>query len=263
MRQAHKPCPDCGSSDALLINEDGSTKCFSCGKFTPTDGENLSTANDTYDIDFLKGRAMSLPSRKILQDTCKRYKYMTSAFNGHPCEIATYRDLKGNPVFQKVRFTDEKRFMIIGKYKPVLYGMHLFSGQTKKLIITEGEIDCLSVSQVVKGYPVVSVPLGAGNAKAAIKENLQWIESFDEVVLCFDMDEAGEKAIKECAPLISVGKCKIMKLPLKDPNEMLKAGQEADLYKATWNGLTYRPDGIVSKEELWSEVQKPVEYGLS
>lgn len=263
VRQAHKPCPDCGSSDALLINEDGSTKCFSCGKFTPVNDETLCTTNNIYDIEFLKGKATPLPSRKILQETCKRYKYMTSTFNGRSCEIATYRDLKGNPVFQKVRFTDEKGFLIIGKYKPILYGMHLFSGQTKKLIITEGEIDCLSVSQVVKGYPVVSVPLGAGNAKASIKENLQWIESFEEVVLCFDMDEAGEKAIKECAPLISIGKCKIMKLPLKDPNEMLKAGQEADLYKATWNGITYRPDGIVSKEELWGEVQKPVEYGLS
>ena len=32
----HQPCPECGSSDALTINADGSTKCYSCGIFTPS-----------------------------------------------------------------------------------------------------------------------------------------------------------------------------------------------------------------------------------
>ena len=37
--KVHQPCPDCGSSDALAVNKDGSTKCFSCGKFTPKNQE--------------------------------------------------------------------------------------------------------------------------------------------------------------------------------------------------------------------------------
>ena len=32
----HQPCPSCGSSDALSLNEDGSGKCFSCHKFSPS-----------------------------------------------------------------------------------------------------------------------------------------------------------------------------------------------------------------------------------
>ena len=31
----HVPCPECDSSDAASINEDGSLKCFSCGIFIP------------------------------------------------------------------------------------------------------------------------------------------------------------------------------------------------------------------------------------
>ena len=31
----HLPCSSCGSTDALSLNEDGSTKCFSCGEFLP------------------------------------------------------------------------------------------------------------------------------------------------------------------------------------------------------------------------------------
>ncbi len=259
MSQAHQPCPKCGSSDALLINDDGSTKCFSCGEFTPS----VSPQKENTPEEFLKGVARAIPQRCLNQETCKKYKYNTGTYKGKEVQIATYRDLDGNPVFQKIRFVEDKQFMIIGKFKPLLYGAHLFKGNNKKLIITEGEIDCLSVSQVINGYPVVSIPNGANNAKAAIKENLEWLERFEEVVLCFDMDEAGRKAVKECAPLFSIGKVKVMSLPLKDPNEMLKAGKIEELYKATWNGAEYRPDGIVSGSELWEEIDKPVCYGLS
>ena len=126
MAQAHQPCPKCGSSDALLINDDGSTKCFSCGEFTPSDspqGEAKPVSKN-----FLKGTAKEIESRKIKQETCKRYKYNTGTYKGKEVQIATYRDLDGNPVFQKIRFVEDKEFMIIGKFKPLLYGMHLFKG---------------------------------------------------------------------------------------------------------------------------------------
>lgn len=263
MSKAHQPCPNCGSSDALLINDDGSTKCFSCGEFTPSEDSSPQQESKPQPKDFLKGHPLDIDARKIKADTCRKYKYNTGSYKGKEIHIATYRDLDGNPIFQKIRFVDEKQFMTIGKVQPLLYGMHLFKGYDKKLIITEGEIDCLSVSQVVNGYPVVSVPLGANNAKEAIKHNIEWIEKFEEVVICFDMDDVGKKAAKECAALLSIGKAKIMNLPLKDPNEMLKAGRVEELYKAIWRAEEYRPDGIVSGKELWNEINKPVEYGLS
>ena len=36
MAKIHQPCPDCGSSDALQINNNGSTFCHSCRKYTPS-----------------------------------------------------------------------------------------------------------------------------------------------------------------------------------------------------------------------------------
>lgn len=259
---AHQPCPDCGSSDALLINDDGSTHCFSCNKHTAGDGGG--TKKPPLPSEFVKGVSKAIKDRCLSQETCKKYKYNTGTYNGREVQVATYRDLEGNPVFQKIRFTDQKEFKTIGKFEPLLYGMHLFKGNNKKLIITEGEIDCLSVSQAVNGYPVVSIPNGAQGGVKAIKHNLEWIERFEEVVICFDMDEVGQKAAKECAALLSVGKAKIMSLPLKDPNEMLQANRIDELYKATWNGIEYRPDGIVSGAELKDYVKKnKVEYGLS
>lgn len=262
MSIAHQPCPDCGSSDALLINDDGSTKCFSCDAYHPASGDS-SQNKASMPSSFIRGTAKAIPERNLKQETCKRYKYNTATYKGREVQVATYRDIKGKPIFQKIRFVDDKEFFIIGKFKPILYGIHLFKGNNKKIIITEGEIDCLSVSQVVNGYPVVSIPNGASNAKLAIKENIEWLERFEEIVICFDMDEVGQNAAKECAALLSIGKVKIMSLPLKDPNEMLQNNRADELYKATWNALEYRPDGIVSGEALWEEIEKPVEYGLS
>lgn len=259
MSLSHQPCTNCGSSDALMINDDGSTKCFSCGVFTPA----VKNSSAEMPKDFIKGIAKDIDERYLNKATCQKYKYNLGKFNDEDVQIATYRDLDGNPVFQKIRYCYHKDFFIVGKFQPLLYGMHLFRGNNKKLIITEGEIDCLSISQVINGYPVVSIPNGANNAIKAIKHNLEWIERFEEVIFCFDMDEVGQQAVKDCAALLSVGKAKIMALPLKDPNEMLKAGRVEELYKATWNALEYRPDGIVSGAELWDVIEKPIENGLS
>jgi twinkle protein len=263
MSQSHQPCPKCGSSDALIINDDGSTKCYSCGEFTPSSDKPQAKTPEATPKDFIKGKVEAIDERFLNSESCKKYSYRVGTYSGREVHIATYRDLNNKPVFQKLRFVDDKTFMTIGKFKPLLFGMHLFKGNTKKLIITEGEIDCLSTYQVVGDYPVVSVPNGASPAKEAIKHNLEWIEKFDEVVFMFDMDEVGQKAANDCAALLSIGKAKIVSLPLKDPNEMLKQGKIQELYKATWNGKEYRPDGIVSGEELWSEVIKPIEAGFS
>ena len=37
--KVHQPCPLCGSSDAVGVNEDGSAKCFSCDSFMPNYNE--------------------------------------------------------------------------------------------------------------------------------------------------------------------------------------------------------------------------------
>jgi twinkle protein len=57
-------------------------------------------------------------------------------------------------------------------------------------VVTEGEIDAMSVSQAFGNrWPAVSLPNGAQSAKKAIQRSLEYLTSFDEVVLAFDMDE--------------------------------------------------------------------------
>ena len=72
--------------------------------------------------------------------------------------------------------------------------------EAKRLVITEGEFDAMAVAQASlnkykkKIYPVISVA-SSTNLKSLLL-NRTWIRSFEEVVLFFDNDDAGKKAIR-------------------------------------------------------------------
>lgn len=193
-----------------------------------------------------------LTARKINQDTCSKFKYMVGDYKGSPCQVANYFDDSGNIVGQKLRFPD-KSFAVLGKISNRLFGSQLWSSG-KKIVITEGEIDCLTVSQLQSNkWPVVSIPNGAQAAKKAIEANLEYLDKFEEVVLMFDMDEPGRKACEECAKVLPAGKAFIANLPLKDPNECLLEGKGGDVIQAIWNAKPYRPDGIVAGTDLYEK----------
>ena len=199
-----------------------------------------------------------LTKRLLTEETCRKYKYQVGSLDGKPVQVAQYE----NAV--KVRFPD-KSFSIIGEGRKNLglFGQQLFNGG-KQLVITEGEIDALTMSQVQGNkWPVVSVPNGAQGAAKAIKKNVDWVSKFDKVVFMFDMDEAGQKAAKECAALLRPGTAYIASLPRKDPNECLVHGDGNALVDAMWNAKAYRPDGIVSVDSVAEQASKPIERGLS
>lgn len=151
----HQACPDCGSSDALTINTDNSTKCYSCDTFTPN-GKNSTPRLSPM---FVQGDFQDLVKRKISEKVCRLYDYKTAEYEGKKCHVASYKDSSGVVVGQKIRFPD-KTFKIIGDVKTP-YGWQRFS-DGRYIVVTEGEIDALSVSEVFDGkYPVVSIPNGA------------------------------------------------------------------------------------------------------
>lgn len=258
--QVHQPCDHCGSSDAVAIYEDH-TFCFSCShhEFTKEQEGKKHMTNKMFAV---TGKTMGIQSRGLTEETCKKFGYTIGMHNGAPVQIANYKR-GGEIIGQKIR-TKNKEFLWNGIKRPGLYGQQLWKSNGRKLIITEGEIDAMSVSQIQEHkWPVVSLPHGAAAAKKAIKQELEWIETFEEVILMFDMDEPGEKAAYECCMLMTPGKAKIAQLPLKDANEMLLAHRSQELITAIWNAKDYLPSGIVNANELWDDIQKPIEEGLS
>ena len=147
--------------------------------------------------------------------------------------------------------------------KPPFFGQWVTVKGTRRVVVTEGEIDALTVSQVTGNkWPVVSVPLGVDDAPKCFARNLDWLSQFDEVIICFDMDKQGQAAAEECARIVPPGKAKIASLPLKDANEMLLAGRGPELVDATFAAQPYRPSGLVSFRDLKEDMRKPIEWGL-
>src|SRR5690606_27085289 len=144
------------------------------------------------------------------------------------------------------RFPD-KTFRWVGDPKrALLYGQQRFKAGGRRVIVTEGEIDALSVDEVQdRKWPVVSVPNGADSAKKACLAQLEWLDSFEEVVIFFDSDEPGQRAAVEVAELFAPGKAKIVSFAYKDANEALQKGDGAAIINAVWNAKPYWPDDLV------------------
>lgn len=214
--------------------------------------------------EFLQGDVRDLPARAINAATCAKFGYRVGQNDkGKNCQIADYRDDSGVLVAQKVRFAD-KKFTVIGsggKDMP-LFGQHLWQRGGKRLVITEGEIDALSVAQATGlTWPVVSIPNGADGAARSIRKNIDFVTSFEQVVLAFDQDDPGRAAALEVAQLLPPGKAFIAEMPRKDANEMLKAGEVKALSSLLWQAREYRPDGIVDIRTLRAEVLAPPVMG--
>lgn len=260
----HEPCPNekCGSSDGLARYSDGHGYCFSCNhREAGTTGETYSTpVKDDKSKPFIYGDVKALAKRLITQQTAQHFNYQVGEKGDKAVQIANY--YKGNELIgQKLRFPD-KTFAVIGKLD-VLYGEHLWRDGGKLLVVTEGEIDAMSVSQLQGNkWPVVSVPNGAQGAAKAIAKRLEWVEKFETVVFVFDMDDVGQAAAQACAAVLSPSKAKIARLPLKDANEMLVAGRGKEVIDAIWSAKGWRPDGIVTLEDIYDKVMTPVQQGL-
>lgn len=254
--QAHQPCPDCGSSDALCVYSDGHTYCFACQEHTAGDGAKQPQAAAPRESSGSQGalrvgEIRELKSRNLSLDTCKAFGYATQP----GIQIAPYVDALGNVVAQKLRDKD-KRFGWVGNSSNVqLFGAQLWKGFDKKvLVVTEGEIDAMSVYEMTCGQmPVVSLQNGAQSAVKSFKQAYDFLDSFDTIILCFDNDLVGIKAAQDAAQVLPPGRVKIAELPLKDANDMLKEGRLPEFVSALKHAKVHRPDGIKFGDELINE----------
>ena len=103
-----------------------------------------------------------LPKRKLTLATIKKWGYQTKGKN----EYAVYKDPDTKQITGLKKRTPDKKFPWIGK-PTSLYGQWLWSNRKGKMVvITEGEIDAMTVSQAFgNNWPVVSLTQGAKSAK--------------------------------------------------------------------------------------------------
>ena len=241
----HEPCPACGSKDNLARYSTGDGHCFGCGYHEFADGN---TNNKTLENSLLENlEHKPLVKRGITLETVQKFNYQTGQYKGKVVQVANFK-----PKGLKLRFAD-KTFNWIEK-ADTMFGQHLWSNG-KSVTVFEGEIDCMTFSQLMgHKYACVSITNGAQGAKAQLAKHLEWLETFDEVVLMFDQDKPGQAAVQDCVTLFSPGKVKIAHLPMKDANECLMAGRGADVVQAFWKATPWRPDGIVDGKDTWEKL---------
>ena len=260
--EQHIPCEECGSSDGKCVYSDGHSYCYACQDHKFTDSEKVNTTTKPRSFNMIHGEVRALKARNITEETCKKYGYTIGTYSGKTAQIANYKK-DGQVIGQKIRMAD-KQFAWVGEKNPPLWGQHLWKSGGKKLTILEGEIDTMSMSQAQDNkWACVSLPSGATSAVKSIKNNLEYVNSFDSVVLMFDSDSAGQKAAQDVAPLIAPGKCFIAALPLKDASEMLVAGRSSELISAMWGAIPYSPEGLINGADLFEEMNKVEADGLS
>jgi twinkle protein len=194
------------------------------------------------------GSPVRLKNRGISEATCRKFK---CHLDGTKLRFYYYENKK--VIGCKTKTTD-KTFRYEGKATNHLWGRQLWPDSGKRIVITEGEIDCLSYAEVQPSWPVVSLPTGAASAKKSLQANLGFLQGYEEIVLAFDNDDAGRKAAEEACEVLPLGKVKIAKLPdkFKDFSDALQINAVEDIKKAVWDAEAYRPDGIIDAKNLLS-----------
>jgi twinkle protein len=235
----HIPCDDCGSSDAKCTYEDGHSYCFSCLAYTPPPKKEFNTLDELYSYEYL-------PIRGITKDTLQFYDVKTKIDSegkprsiGFPYPNSSY----------KIRLLDKKAFHTQGDIaKAGLFGRNKFTaGVHKYVTITEGELDALSLYQVLRS-PVVSVRSSV-TAQSDCALDRSWLNSFERIYLAFDNDEPGRAAADAVAKLFDYSKVYCVRFPggaRKDANDYLRNGERDELAALWWNAKKYLPESIVS-----------------
>jgi len=263
----HLPCNDCGSSDALAVNDDGWTHCFSCEARRAPESDDWAERNSevlmeavTHDSKpvhaFEDKNYRTIIERGISSDTARSYKCVH--YDGQTA--FAYTDESGNIIAEKVRSTD-KKFFVNGNWRDShLYGQHLFSKGGKFVTIVEGEFDAMAAYQMLGSkYPVVSIRNGASSAVKDVQKHYEWLDSFDNIVVCFDGDEPGQRAASQVAELFGA-KAKVFKHldGMKDACDYLQNKKMKEFTDKWWSSEQHVPDGIIVGSSLYEDVMKPL-----
>ena len=262
----HISCVSCGSTDANALYSSGQTYCFSCGKVEKgADVPKRKYKKKDDDMDLLDSEYKQLSKRKIPLDICRKYGYgIGKDKNGVSCQIANYYNSDKQIVAQKLRYPD-KTFKFIGESKEAtMFGMNLWGNKGKKIVITEGEIDTLSVATAFGGkYPVVSLKNGANASKRELSKFRDYFEGYEEIYFWFDNDDVGNKYLAECIDIFSKEKIRIIKHEtFKDASDVLVNLGTAGIINCFYNATEYKPDYIDTPSDLIEQVNEDVKFGF-
>ena len=270
-------CSFCGSSDGNAVYLDKDTgkynsTCMVCGNYNTnpynnedykpkpkikTDEDKVRETQDKLDYPYLKD------CRGIKEETSKYFNFrmgvsgkdgVTPTMNFYP----SYKE--GLLTGWEVRILDPKRLFGIGGRSGTLdlggWEQAKKIGNRKKLYLAEDALSGASIFQAYvdnqkgtkwENYLPAVVWFNKG-VKAGVAEVGKLVDdikkNYTNLVTVLDNDKPGQQAVKEISRLFDVGFVENVKLPLKDPNDMLQAGRGEELAKTVmFRAKAERNDG--------------------
>lgn len=279
-------CPSCReqgrdkTGNHLMIFEEGGGYCNRCPKtFTPEEVAEAIQQSPIRSIDTSPPEALSGPpegavtleDRGITKEIASVYgALMDSEKHYYP------RTWNGEVIGYKVRVCGTKEFYMHGSGKTnEFFGHHLIGSGGGKVFITEGELDAMSLAQALTegmdedklasfGFPpVVSVPDGVDSAERLFTEHHALLNSYKQIILVPDNDAAGKVLIDIASRTLDMEKVRVAKLPLKDANDMLMAGQSTMLRIKVLSAGAPVPEKVVFADDVaLEELMQPLKPGL-
>jgi len=279
-------CHNCGSGDGnqVYVQEDGSFDawCYACETYDPmNDGGNVVPIKQIKDSrmkmeDVNKLPTLAIKDRGLRKDIVEKFgvKVAVSEVDGETITHHYYPDHRnGELIGYEARECETKSFTAVGDRKGDfdLWNQHN-AVKGKKLFITEGRLDAMSLHQAIvdnmpkkylsKEPAIVSLTRGASSAVKDIVANREFIEGFDEVILCFDSDDAGKRAVKEV--LRTFPRFKVAKLSEKDANDMLLNNKGNELYlSCVWDSEYVRQGEVVDVKDIIVKAMERPQMGIS
>ena len=197
-----------------------------------------------------------LSERGISEEVVKRYEITTHAERSNILVFPFFDD-KGILQFVKYRKTDFDRNRDSNKEwceadcKPILFGMKQCNGKFDRLIITEGQIDSLSVATA--GIEnAVSVPTGA-KGFTWLPYCWNWINQFQEIIVFGDYEKGKITLLDELSRRLKITVKHVRKedyLDCKDANEILQKHGVDQVRKCVENAVIVPIKQIVNLSDV-------------
>lgn len=222
-----------------------------------------------------KNISFSQNAQNYLHQRKLDYKILEIGYNGRTyknlrnCVVFPLKDKNGNivsfygrsTVIAKNEAIQSKHFYL--KNRSGIYPNYP-NPNTKKLILTESIIDAASLLQVFKDSPPleglgVVACYGTNGLNEEILNSIKNLEKLEEIIFCFDNDEAGKEAILKYTNQLktenSTLKTTSIELPNKDINETLQLHEKEIFIELLEN----RKELIFSAEKSNFSTEKTIE----
>lgn len=270
----HIPCPKCGSKDNNSLYDDGHTTCYGCGHQTflnDKDERQILVQDNKRAIRPLPEVFNPLKERGLTAETLKFFKVTAVQDPESPVAVVYPRfDREGRHVANKLRLKgDKKEFSWEGDAgSTVPFGRNFFQPGGRAITLVEGQDDAMAAFQMTGSkYPVWSAD-SAQQALKQAKEDYEYLNSFEKIVINFDNDTGrpdgknpGREAAIAVANIFPIGKVCILQLnDAKDANDYLINGWSQRYVKSWWEAPQYTPSGLKYGKDMWDEVAADQKY---